>query len=456
MELGLGLSELLVLPLYFAAILAIVLTLSYRIEIGIFFLIPFLSQQNILNYINQLPLGKDINDILFIAIIIKWVIDKVKAKESLLVQTPLNVPIFFFLGWTFLAVWWGDLYFENAVQLSWINPRVIYWKNLIRIPLLYLIVVNNIKNPDHKKLIVFLIIMSILMIDRGFYNIAQWRDYSHYTDDQKIGGLDQSLGGNELAVFLAMYVVVILSLFLHTPSVMLRVLLAIPISLTYYCILFLFSRSGYLAAVVGCAVIGLLKNRLVLIGILILIISWQSLLPVAVQERIEMTKTDEGYDGTIQQRIGMWEFGKEIISASPVLGAGINAAHFINITPEGFDGQVWHSFHNAYLQQAVETGLIGLGIYLWIFALMLVLAWRLYHTSRDWFDKTLGLGLLACVLTCLAGNIAGGYWNYLSVVGYMYVLAGMVMDSLLNLEKHQVTTPAKKEKINKAVEVSHT
>jgi hypothetical protein len=87
---------------------------------------------------------------------------------------------------------------------------------------------------------------------------------------------------------------------------------------------------------------------------------------------------------------------------------------------------------------------------------MLVLAWRLYHTSRDWFDKTLGLGLLACVLTCLAGNIAGGYWNYLSVVGYMYVLAGMVMDSLLNLEKHQVTTPAKKEKINKAVEVSHT
>jgi hypothetical protein len=38
----------------------------------------------------------------------------------------------------------------------------------------------------------------------------------------------------------------------------------------------------------------------------------------------------------------------------------------------------------------------------------------------------------------------------------MYVLAGMVMDSLLNLEKHQVTTPAKKEKINKAVEVGHT
>ena len=116
MELGLGLSELLVLPLYVAAILAIVLTLTYRIEIGIFFLIPFISQQNILNYINQLPLGKDINDILFIAIIIKWVIDKVKAKESLLVKTPLNLPIFFFLGWTFLAVWWGDLYFENAVH----------------------------------------------------------------------------------------------------------------------------------------------------------------------------------------------------------------------------------------------------------------------------------------------------------------------------------------------------
>ncbi len=159
-----------------------------------------------------------------------------------------------------------------------------------------------------------------------------------------------------------------------------------------------------------------------------------------------MTKNEEGYDGTIQQRFGMWKFGKEIINDHPLLGAGVNAAHFINITPEGFSGQVWHSFHNAYLQQAVETGLVGLAIYLWIFALMIIMGWRLYKTSNDWFDKACGLGLIACVTTCLAGNIAGGYWNYLSVVGHMYVLAGMVMQSLLTLEKGKTEFQAKKEK----------
>lgn len=446
MELGLGLSEILVVPLYIVAILSIILTITYRIEIGIFFLIPFLSHQNILNYVNHLPLGKDINDILFLAILVKWVIDKVRSNEKFLVSTPLNLPIFLFLIWTFIGIWWGDLYFENTIQLSLANPRVIYWKNLIRIPLLYLIIVNNIKNPDHKKFIVILIILSVLMVNRGFYNIARWRDFSHYDQDQRIGGLDQGLGGNELAVYLAMYVVVIVSLFLHSRGFILKSFLSIPIILSYYSILFLFSRSGYLAAVVGCTVIGLLKNKFVLLGILILIISWETLLPVAVQERIEMTKNEEGYDGTIQQRFGMWKFGKEIVSNNPLLGAGVNAAHFFNITPEGFSGQVWHSFHNAYLQQAVETGLVGLAIYLWIFALMLISGWRLFRLATEWFDKAIGLGLIACVATCLAGNIAGGYWNYLSVVGHMYVLAGLVMNSLLSLGKNKTSLQSKKNK----------
>ena len=272
MELGLGLSEILVIPLYLAGVLAVVLTLFYRIEIGLFFLIPFLSNQNILNYVSHLPLGKDINDLLFMAMLIRWIIDKQKSKESLLVNTPLNIPIFLFLIWTFIEIWWGAIYFGEPIQFSLENQRIVYWKNLIRIPLLYLIVVNNVKDPNHKKLIILMMILAILMIDRGFYNIARWRDFSHYSDQQKIGGLDQGLGGNELAVFFAMYVVVLLSLFLHTRSISIKLFLSVPIIATFYCILFLFSRSGYLAVILGCTVLGFLKDRRVLVTLIIIIL----------------------------------------------------------------------------------------------------------------------------------------------------------------------------------------
>jgi O-antigen ligase len=140
-----------------------------------------------------------------------------------------------------------------------------------------------------------------------------------------------------------------------------------------------------------------------------------------------MTKNGEEYDDTVMQRLGMWEIGKDIISSNPILGAGINASHFINITLEDFDGHTWHSFHNAYLQQAVETGLVGLAIYIWIFIIMIIEGLRLYKYADNWFHKSLGLGLVACVLACMAGNIAGSYWNYFSVVGYMYVIAAIVM-----------------------------
>jgi O-antigen ligase len=434
MELGLGLSKLLVLPLYLAGLAAIVLTICYRIEVGLFFLIPFLPNQNILNYINDLPFGKDMNDLLIMAMLFRWVIDKGKANENLFINTPLNLPVFLLLFWTFIEIWWGAKYFGDPLNFSLENSRVVYWKNLIRIPLLYLIVANNIKDPIHKKAIVLLMVLSVLMLDRGFYSIAMWRDLSHYRDTLKYGGTGQALGGNALAVCLAMNVIVMVSLFLNARDLKIKLFLTGPILLTYYCILFLFSRSGYLAAFVGFAIVGIMKDKKIIFALIVLGIAWESLLPVAVKERIEMTKVEEEYDGTVQQRFEMWELGRDIVISSPIFGAGIDAAQHMNITIESFNGKTWHSFHNAYLQQAVETGLVGLAIYLWIYLLMIISGWRLYRRSDDWFQKALGLGLLSSVMACLAGNIAGVYWNYIGVVGYMYILAGLVMQELISID----------------------
>ena len=143
MELGWGLSKILVLPLYVTTILVIILTIFKRIEYGIFFLLPFIPHQNILNYLNDLPLGKDVNDIIMIAIFIRWIIDKRRSGESFLIKTPLNLALILFILWTYIEVWWGASYFNHPAPLSLADPRVIFWKNLIRIPLLFLIIVNN-------------------------------------------------------------------------------------------------------------------------------------------------------------------------------------------------------------------------------------------------------------------------------------------------------------------------
>ena len=62
-------------------------------------------------------------------------------------------------------------------------------------------------------IIIGLMIIAILILDRGFYNIARYRDMSSYHSNLKVRGIMGQLGPNELAVCLAMYTTVIVAFF---------------------------------------------------------------------------------------------------------------------------------------------------------------------------------------------------------------------------------------------------
>ena len=102
MEFGWGLSQYVPPILYFGGILIVLLTVFKRIEIGICFLVPFFPHQNLLNWVNVYPLGKDYVDVFLIAMMIRWVLDKRKSGEPMFVKTPLNVVLFLLIFWSFI------------------------------------------------------------------------------------------------------------------------------------------------------------------------------------------------------------------------------------------------------------------------------------------------------------------------------------------------------------------
>lgn len=71
MELELGLSKYAGFVIYVGAFVAMFLTLFRRIEYGIFFLVPFIPLQNVLDYTNDYPGGKDINDLMLLCLLIR-------------------------------------------------------------------------------------------------------------------------------------------------------------------------------------------------------------------------------------------------------------------------------------------------------------------------------------------------------------------------------------------------
>ncbi len=138
-----------------------------------------------------------------------------------------------------------------------------------------------------------------------------------------------------------------------------------------------------------------------------------------------MTRTDDGYDATTQERLFMWEQAKSMIAESPLVGWGFDVTAQMTIRIATYRDRAWNSFHNNYLQTLVEIGVIGLFLVLLVFATGAYSGWLLLQQADDPFFKALGAGLAASVVGMLAGNIAGSYWQYYQVGGFFWAFAGL-------------------------------
>lgn len=436
MELGFGLTKIIPYFVYGTFLLVAVLTIMYRIEVGIFFLVPLIPQQSMLDSVSSFFLGEDIVDVLLVAMLIKWASNSSKRTEGFLMKTPVNLPIFCLMFWTFFELWMGSFNLGLPLPISIRDARFVVWKNFMILPLLYLIVVNNIKDKRHVKILILLMALSMLFMDRHFYNNFSSHSTDHYRDDLRTAGTFTYLGPNELAAFYAQYTLIIFCIALIDRVRWIRLGCAVVTVFNYYCMIFLFSRGGYLATLVGWSFLGLVKDRKVLAVIIVLIIFWRSILPTAVIERIEMTQTEKGADTSVQERIQMWNQAMAVFKSNPLMGIGYNTTPHFGFS-DSITKQHRNNLHNGYVEVLAELGLIGLVIYLAIFFKGIAAGWRLYKLAEDKFFKAIGLGFAASIVASLTANLTGNNWHYFNVAGFFWVMFGLVVQSAMILEKEK-------------------
>ncbi|MGB9511955.1 MAG: O-antigen ligase family protein, partial [Candidatus Acidiferrum sp.] len=188
-----------------------------------------------------------------------------------------------------------------------------------------------------------------------------------------------------------------------------------------------FSRGGYLAFLVGCLFLGLVKQRKLLILLAVFLATWASLVPPAVQQRVFMTydKNTHELDHSSETRVNLWEEAMQIYDTNPLVGAGF----FTYAYTSHYNG--YKDTHNLFVKVLVETGVVGLLLFLWLLVKTFTAGYQLFRRSGDPFLCSIGLGLSAWVICALVANLFGDRWTYLQVNGFMWVLAGLVSRSLL-------------------------
>lgn len=432
------LRENLIYALYFGGLFIAVASIFKKAEWGFYILVGFISQPNIWFKFQDLPIGKDYLDLIFFAVLIGIFIN----KRSLTITNNLYF-IFIFILYNYLSLWNSSIRYFYPFPISTSNELVIIWKNFTMMILMYFIGINVIKNEQQQKIIILIIALVILNI--SLRNYRSFAGGMSFVDDHRLVGpfWAVQLGSNHFGAFIADYSAAIFGVALFKIDKKIRWLCLAAALLSVHSLLFSFSRGAYVGALLAMLFFGIFKKRNILVLLTIILISYHTLLPPSVVERVNMTKDESGQlETSAASRLRLWQNATDLFLQSPLYGVGFEG---FRLYREGQYGAILTDTHNYFIKNLCEGGIIGFIILLIILYAAFRSGWRLYKTGSSQFQKGLGFGFLGCILSLIATNMFGDRFSYVELGSFFWIFWSLVDRGILisNEAKHPVESPGK-------------
>jgi O-antigen ligase len=416
--------------MYIGAIVAFLLSVFWKPQIGLYYLVPLLPMQTARDWLHAFPLGEKLVDILLLGVLIGLLVHR--AERKTFVSSPLNRILLVTFVITYLSLWQGAFYLGGPLPLAIDDPRFSNWKNYVEMFFLFFIAAASIRTRKQMAIVIGLMCLSVLAVDRNYLSTVGDRNFSHFSYELRDAGALGYAGENGMGAFQAQFVVFLVgvALFMRRPVIKWG-LLAIAL-FSMYCLELTLSRGAYAGCLLGLFVLGFVKERKILILLAIGLVTWQSLVPYAVTQRVMMTYQGNGeLDSSAEDRVTIWQDAMQIFHEDPVFGTGFNTYAFM--------GRVgpYTDTHNYYVKVLIEEGIIGLLIFLWLLRMACKMSWSLFRRASDPDISALGCGLFAMMICVVIVNFFGDRWTYLQVNGFLWVILGLAARGLqlINQEK---------------------
>lgn len=423
----LGLLQLLqpytVLILYLGTIPVFFLSILWRPFVGIVYVVPLLPLQIIRFQMHPYPLGRSFVDIILLGV----VIGIISRRQVSGLKNPLNTLLVIIALYTYLSLWIAVLFGDFSLPL-WVNDeRVSKWKNHVIVPIVvFFCVLAAVRTVKQMKVLVLVMCLTMMVLIRAQYGGARSHTFGAYDDANRSEAYGNGLGSNELGALEAQFCLFVVGLHAFEKRRVLRWACLGLASMTAYCVMASFSRGAYVAFVAGWAFLGAVKQRILGLALVVFVLTWQSIVPNAVRDRILMTydKDTHELEDSSASRLTMWEDALEAVQQEPVFGTGYDTYRLLSRIG-------WRDCHNFYVKVLFEQGGVGLGLFLLLIWKLYHLGYRLFRTGRDPFLASLGLGLAGWMVCAFVANLFGDRWSYVHITGYMFAIAGCVARGLI-------------------------
>ncbi len=223
---------------------------------------------------------------------------------------------------------------------------------------IFLLIINNVRTEgEFRALVTFSIMIAMMAALLGAGRAADDGSARLHGPEGETANI---FGG-----YLTLHVAVAVGLFLHSTNIPARASASVAILVIGTALLFTYSRTSYGALFLAVAIFGLIKNRRLLLIVLLVSVLFPLLAPEAVQERMAtMTPLATGGPGPSSwiSRILAWDdVFRKVFDSSPLLGFGLGSVRLGDVDSE-------------YVRILSDTGLVGVLLFAWILLRLLLRA----------------------------------------------------------------------------------
>jgi O-antigen ligase len=376
-------------------------------------MIPFIPYRTLRDHFLDYPLGGNILTILVVAVILGALM-----QGKHLPKTKLYLLWLVFGAYLYLSMWFGSA-LGNAPAPLWITDlNFATWKDYMLIPLIFVATGLVIEDRKAVRTVVLITAVSLFFIDRSCLLESMSRSWANFDENKRDGG-PLGYGSNQTAAYLAQFAMFFWGAGQFLKRRKIKLLCYGLVGITVFATMYTFSRGAYLAILFSVFVLGVLKDRKLLLIGAVFLLTWQAVVPTAVRQRVTMTQNANGkLEESANERVKLWEAAEVSILSDPIFGTGFATYQFTQHVDNLKDT------HNWYVKVMVETGIIGLIIVMVILEQMLALSYRLFKKAEDPLYRALGLGLFLAICSCIIANFFGDRWTYLEITGPLWVLVG--------------------------------
>ncbi len=255
--------------------------------------------------------------------------------------------------------------------------------------------------------------------------------YTGVTGIKRIAGYSGLSGNpNDLALTLNLIIPMAGALLALSRGAVARSLAAAALVLSVTAVIATFSRAGFLtlSAIGLLSVIFSIKRRAPAAAATIVLatVTVMPLLPAGYMERLNtITDIDADPTGSAQGRWTDYQVAARLVAANPIVGAGIGQ-DILALDP--LRGRAtWRSVHNAYLEYAVDLGLPGMVLFLWLLVASFGSArWVENRASTEPSLRDLSL-LASGVQIALAAFAVAAFFHPIAYQFYFFCVAGLAV-----------------------------